>query len=1274
VTARVHDPDGLASVTLQYRNDTSAPAVTNSVAMNDAGTGGDVRAGDGIYSATIAGQSANHTVAYHVEAGDSHASPATSKFPESVPVHECLVMFGQSDRDGTFPTYRFWMTEANRAHWTTRQKLSDAAIPGTLVYGGCRAVHEAGGRFRGSPFIRSAGNPETINMSFVLYANKDDELLGVRSFNLDRLEGDNCYQRERVSLWMADQIDCPFFHQRHVHVYINEHRKGTIYGDSQQPNDNYVASWWPNGNGGDLHKIDDWFEFDDAAQVHREFNENGQLRLYTTTGGIKKKARYRWSWRKENVQGLDDNYTNFFQMVDVMNMDHTSLEYAARAPAIIDYDEWMRTFAIEHIIRNWDSFGYNRGKNMSTYKPLNGRWKMIMWDLDHSHLTGSPTDNNLFSINCPTTRNKFFNHPPFRRAYWRAIQETADGPMRAENCDPVMDANYAALQANQVNVTSPDVELKQWVAERRAYLLSQLATVDALFEITTNSGNDFSSPNRIITLSGTAPVDVETLWINGAAHPVQFSNVNNWDAQVGLQPGANVITIEGRDSTGAVVVSDTITVTFTGQALSPDGLLVINEIMYNPSMPDAEFVELHNLSTTETIGLKGLRLNGLGFTFGSGAFIGPTGYVVVVESITVYASAYGNAEAAVGQYDGSLDNGGETLSLQVPAGTNVWTTIDRVTYDDSLPWPPQADGGGHSLQLIDPTKDNSLVGNWVTGGAVLCTPGQPNSVKQSLSGIPDITINEIQPRNAGTITDNAGDSDPWLEIYQGTSTFNNLNGFYLTDDPGTLDKWAFPANVAIGSPGFVLVWADGEPGEATPTDLHTSFRMNSDAGSLTLSWLHSGLTSVLDHVVYDGIATNRSYCRNPDGNVDAPWIVCYYATPGTTNNASGPPGPIRINEWMAKNDTTIADPADGQFEDWLEIHNSSTGAVDLSGYTLTDNMAVVDKWTFPSGAIVPAEGFLLVWADGETNQTGGGSYHADFALSSAGEDIAIFSPQRMLIDSHTFGPQTGDISRGRWPNGTGQTYSMGTPTPAASNIAASLVVTSPLGAPTPPNGTNVFDYNTPLTCSVAGSPNPSPGVYSECLGWTGTGSISASGTDTVVNVIMAVPSTISWEWSAQHYRLTVSAGAGGSVNTTGGWYSAGTTGIVVSASADPGYSFTGWSGDVAPAQTNQTSLTLTMDGPKDLVANFDPTLGIFTITASATSWGTISPTGAVQVLGLTDQSFSMYPNTGCELETLTVDGAPVAPVTTYTFSNVSANHTIHATFKRQAPGAIFTFK
>ena len=84
------------------------------------------------------------------------------------------------------------------------------------------------------------------------------------------------------------------------------------------------------------------------------------------------------------------------------------------------------------------------------------------------------------------------------------------------------------------------------------------------------------------------------------------------------------------------------------------------------------------------------------------------------------------------------------------------------------------------------------------------------------------------------------------------------------------------------------------------------------------------------------------------------------------------------------------------------------------------------------------------------------------------------------------------------------------------------------------------------------------------------------------------------------------------------------------------------------------------------------TLGDWTITASATGGGTISPSGAVAVSEGTDRSFTITPDLHFHLVDVVVDGVSVGAVTTYTFNNVTTNHTIAASFAATLHGLTVT--
>lgn len=72
---------------------------------------------------------------------------------------------------------------------------------------------------------------------------------------------------------------------------------------------------------------------------------------------------------------------------------------------------------------------------------------------------------------------------------------------------------------------------------------------------------------------------------------------------------------------------------------------------------------------------------------------------------------------------------------------------------------------------------------------------------------------------------------------------------------------------------------------------------------------------------------------------------------------------VVINEASSRNFSTLAD-GDGDLEDWVELYNAGSSAVDLQGWTITDNINNPDKWTFPS-VTIPAQGYLVVFCSGK---------------------------------------------------------------------------------------------------------------------------------------------------------------------------------------------------------------------------------------------------------------------------------------------------------------------
>jgi len=151
--------------------------------------------------------------------------------------------------------------------------------------------------------------------------------------------------------------------------------------------------------------------------------------------------------------------------------------------------------------------------------------------------------------------------------------------------------------------------------------------------------------------------------------------------------------------------------------------------------------------------------------------------------------------------------------------------------------------------------------------------------------------------------------------------------------------------------------------------------------------------------------------------------------------------PLVINEIMASNSSTIQDPQ-GQYDDWIEIYNFGSTAIDVGGMYLTDDLSETTKWRFPmnnpTATVIPAYGYLLVWVDNDTDDAG---MHTSFQLSAGGEEIGLFDADgSSLIDGIVFGEQTADISYGRYPDGSDTWQFMATPTPGGANNSGYIEV------------------------------------------------------------------------------------------------------------------------------------------------------------------------------------------------------------------------------------------
>jgi hypothetical protein len=123
---------------------------------------------------------------------------------------------------------------------------------------------------------------------------------------------------------------------------------------------------------------------------------------------------------------------------------------------------------------------------------------------------------------------------------------------------------------------------------------------------------------------------------------------------------------------------------------------------------------------------------------------------------------------------------------------------------------------------------------------------------------------------------------------------------------------------------------------------------------------------------------------------------------------------VVLNEIQTSNATTQPDQ-NGEFQDWIELYNTSENPVDLSNFYLSDKGSELNRWKFPNGTILQPDDYLIVWADADTLQ---GGLHANFKLSAGGESVYL-SNGTIVYDKIKYGYMKQDVTYGRYPNGIG---------------------------------------------------------------------------------------------------------------------------------------------------------------------------------------------------------------------------------------------------------------
>ena len=372
-----------------------------------------------------------------------------------------------------------------------------------------------------------------------------------------------------------------------------------------------------------------------------------------------------------------------------------------------------------------------------------------------------------------------------------------------------------------------------------------------------------------------------------------------------------------------------------------------------------------------------------------------------------------------------LNNEGENLYLVSPAGQMLALL--------TLPLLPPDISYGLAPGSASPLDPYFFFGEPTPG-----RPNGPDGKTTAEAAIPkpeyDLVVNEFMTRN--TIWPDAfGNLPDWVEIRNYGSEALNLNGFWLSDNPGRPDSWLFP-DVTIEPGQLLVIWLSGleipyDPAE--PSSLHASFALGRQDEFLLMSDPSGNLVFKQPiEFLPANLAKGRS-AQDPDN-----WLYFPAATPGSDNTTAGfaeisgamslKNRGIWISEVMAM-DARLTAAGNISQPDWIELFNGTGETIELEGYGLSDRTDEPFRMTLGNISINPGQHLVI-------NPSG-------FGISGENETIYLTSPNEDLIDWFETGLLKNGISSGRGNTGgeepAGTRFFYARPTPGRANdTAASL--------------------------------------------------------------------------------------------------------------------------------------------------------------------------------------------------------------------------------------------
>jgi len=665
VSIRAADPDGVSGLTLWWNvNGDTWSSLTMTAAASDA-------FGAVEYTAGLPGKAASTVIQFYVEGIDTLG--AVSRFPTAGTNSRALykVDDGRAATNGLHNVRLVTLTaDADQLHRQVNL-MSNERIGCTMIYDEREIFYDVGLRLKGSEHSRTT----TPRLGFNVAFTSEQRFRGVHNtVAIDRSESVFFGQREMLihqTLNHAGDVPTKYHDLIQVMTPRLDHT-GSAELQLARYTDVFLDDQYDNGSDGTVFEYELVYQLppptDTGTPEGNKVPNPDQVVGSALRNLGDNKEGYRWTMLIKNNEDRDD-YTRIMQFCKAMEL--TGTNFIAQITNIIDVEAWLRGTAVNALSGAGDSYGGDGAQhNVQFYVHPGGRVIYFPHDVDA-----------FFDANRAIVPNgdltKLLTVPAFARSYYGHVQDIIAS---------TYNGTYLGRWATHFGRLLP----AQPFAAHLAFIVQRVNIVNGqvnaaipniVFAITSSGGNNFGVTNDFITLTGTAPLAVKEIEINGVRYPITWTSNTGWSLRVPLYNGPNELAVQGIARNGTRLTNAVDSIIVTNSSAGVHLPVVINEWMADNAAPDGfadpvdglfqDWFELFN-PNTNSVNLAGFYLtDNLGlpakWPVPLGTIIAPGGFLLVWAD---NQPAQNTAYATNGQLHAGfqLNNDGEALALFTPGG------------------------------------------------------------------------------------------------------------------------------------------------------------------------------------------------------------------------------------------------------------------------------------------------------------------------------------------------------------------------------------------------------------------------------------------------------------------------------------------------------------------------------------------------------------------------------------------------------------------------------